>query len=124
MTNRNRDRHSGSTFDSFLEAEGLLAETEAAALKRVLAWQLKQAMTAKRITKNAMAKQLHTSRSQVDRLLDPQNVGVSLETIARAAEAVGKRITLQIHDAKVEQTGARGRRKVHKREGKSLPKAG
>lgn len=92
--------HSGSSFDSFLDEEGVLPETEAIALKRVIAWQIQQAMAAKRLTKNAMAKRLCTSRSQIDRLLDPSHVGVSIETIARAAEAVGKRVTFQIFDAK------------------------
>jgi antitoxin HicB len=79
--------HSGSAFDSSLEEEGVLAETEAVALKKVIAWQIEQAMAAKRITKNVMAKRLSTSRTQIDRLLDPSHVGVSIETIARAARA-------------------------------------
>jgi hypothetical protein len=91
--------HSGSAFESFLENEGVLAETEAVALKRVIAWQIEQAMAAKRITKNVMAKRLSTSRTQIDRLLDPSHVGVSIDTIARAAQAVGKRVTFQIFDA-------------------------
>jgi transcriptional regulator with XRE-family HTH domain len=91
--------HSGSRFDHFLEEEGVLTETEAVALKRVIAWQIQQAMAAKRLTKNAMAKRLGTSRSQIDRLLDPSHVGVSIETIARAAEAVGKRVAFAIFDA-------------------------
>jgi antitoxin HicB len=93
--------HSGSSFDSFLQQEGILAETEAVALKRVIAWQIEQAMAAKRITKNAMAKRLSTSRTQIDRLLDPSHVGVSIETITRAAKAVGKRVTFQIVDEEV-----------------------
>ena len=77
--------HSGSTFDSFLEEEGIREEVEAVAIKRVLAWQLSQAKQDQQKTKRVMAKQLRTSRSQLDRLLDPQNVSVTLETIARAA---------------------------------------
>jgi antitoxin HicB len=92
--------HSGSTFDSFLEEEGILAEAEAVALKRVIAWQIEQAMVAKGITKNTMAKRLSTSRTQIDRLLDPSHVGVSIETIAKAAKAVGKRLTFQVVDAR------------------------
>ena len=69
---RERADHSGSTFDSFLEEEGIREEVEAVAIKRVLAWQLEQAMQEQQKTKQAMAKQLHTSRSQLDRLLsDP-----------------------------------------------------
>ena len=70
--NRKKMDHSGSTFDSFLEEEGIREEVEAVAIKRVLAWQLEQAMQEQQKTKQAMAKQLHTSRSQLDRLLDPQ----------------------------------------------------
>ena len=67
--NRKKMDHSGSTFDSFLEEEGIREEVEAVAIKRVLAWQLEQAMQEQQKTKQAMAKQLHTSRSQLDRLL-------------------------------------------------------
>ena len=104
MSSTKRFDHSGSAFDSFLEEEGVLAEAEAVALKRVIAWQIEQAMAAKRITKNVMAKRLSTSRTQIDRLLDPSHVGVSIETIARAAKAVGKRVTFQILDAEVKET--------------------
>ena len=104
MSSTKRFDHSGSAFDSFLEEEGVLAETEAVALKRVIAWQIEQAMAAKRITKNVMAKRLSTSRTQIDRLLDPSHVGVSIETIARAAKAVGKRVTFQILDAEIKET--------------------
>lgn len=93
-------KHIGSTFDSFLEEEGIRAEVEALAAKRVLAWQLSQAMKKKKKTKHALAKELRTSRSQLDRLLDPRNVAVSLETISRAARALGKRVILRIADAK------------------------
>lgn len=99
--NRKRTGHSGSTFDSFLEAEGIRDEVEAVAIKRVLAWQLSQAMRKQQKTKQAMAKQLRTSRSQLDRLLDPQNVSVSLDTITRAARALGKRIIIRVADARI-----------------------
>jgi len=92
--------HSGSTFDSFLEEEGIREEVEAVAVKRVLAWQLAEAMRKKKMTKQALAKELHTSRSQLDRLLDPQNIAVSLDAIARAAKALGKRVVIRIADAK------------------------
>ena len=98
--NRKRTDHSGSTFDSFLEQEGIREEVEAVAIKRVLAWQLSQAMQEQQKTKQAMAKQLHTSRSQLDRLLDPQNVSVTLDTITRAARALGKRVIIRVADAK------------------------
>ena len=95
--------HSGSTFDSFLEQEGIREEVEAVAIKRVLAWQLSQAMQQQQKTKQAMAKQLHTSRSQLDRLLDPQNVSVTLDTITRAARALGKRVIIRVADAKAKR---------------------
>jgi antitoxin HicB len=98
--NRKKIGHSGSTFDSFLEEEGIREEVEAVAIKRVLAWQLEQAMQDQQKTKQAMAKQLHTSRSQLDRLLDPSNVSVTLDTITRAARALGKRVIIRVADKK------------------------
>ena len=92
--------HGGSTFDSFLEEEGILQEVETVAMKRVLAWQFEQAMQKQKKTKVAMARQLRTSRSQLDRLLDPQNASVTLDTIARAAKVLGKRIIIRVADAK------------------------
>jgi antitoxin HicB len=100
---RKRTDHSGSTFDSFLEKEGIREEVEAVAIKRVLAWQLEQAMQEQHKTKQAMAKQIHTSRSQLDRLLDPRNVSVTLDTIARAARALGKRVIIRVADAKAKR---------------------
>lgn len=97
---REKMDHSGSTLDSFLEQEGIREEVEAVAIKRVLAWQLEQAMKNQQKTKQAMAKQLHTSRLQLDRLLDPRNVSVTLDTITRAARALGKRVIIRVADAK------------------------
>jgi len=90
--------HTGSAIDSFLEEEGIREEVEAVAVKRMISWQLAEAM--KKKTKQALAKELNTSRSQVDRLLDPQNIRVSLDTITRAAKALGKRLIIRIADAK------------------------
>jgi antitoxin HicB len=104
--NRQRVDHSGSSFDDFLEKEGIREEVEAVAAKRVLAWQLRQAMQAQRTTKQAMAKRLRTSRSQLDRLLDPRNASVTLDTMTRAARAIGKRLILRITDVK--STRAKG----------------
>src|SRR5216684_3647168 len=95
--------HSGSSFDSFLEEEGIRDEVEAVAIKRVLAWQLEQALKEQQKTKRAMAKQLGTSRSQLDRLLDPQNISVTIATITRAARALGKRVTIRLTDAKTKR---------------------
>lgn len=91
--------HSGSSFDSFLEEEGILEEVESIAIKRVIAWQLSEAMKAGKITKKKMAERLGTSRSQLDRLLDPENNAVHLQTIAKAARAVGKRLRVEMVDA-------------------------
>jgi hypothetical protein len=101
--NRKTRNHSGSSFDSFLEAEGIRDDVEAVAIKRVLAWQLEQAMREQQTTKRSMAKQLHTSRSQLDRLLDPHNVSVSLHTITRAARVLGKRLVVRIEDARAKR---------------------
>jgi antitoxin HicB len=101
--NRKKIDHGGSTFDSFLEEEGIREEVEAVAIKRVLAWQLEQAMQEQRKTKRSMAKQLHTSRSQLDRLLDPSNVSVTLDTITRAARALGKRVIIRVADVKTKR---------------------
>jgi hypothetical protein len=91
--------HSGSTLDSLLEEDGILAQVEAMAVKRVIAWQLQEIMKAGRITKTAMAARLGTSRSQLDRLLDPQNATVQLDTITRAARVVGKKLRIEMVDA-------------------------
>jgi DNA-binding Xre family transcriptional regulator len=91
--------HTGSSFDSFLEEEGMLEEAQSVAIKRVIAWQLSEAMKAGKITKKAMAERMGTSRSQLDRLPNPENSSVHLDTLARAARAVGKRLQLEMIDA-------------------------
>jgi antitoxin HicB len=90
---------SGSTLDSLLKEDDILEEVEAVALKRVIAWQLAKIMRAKKISKKTMADRMHTSRSQLDRLLDPDNAAVHLATITRAAKVVGKKIRLELVDA-------------------------
>jgi hypothetical protein len=104
--NSRRFDHSGSTFDSFLEEDGIREQVEAIAIKRVLAWQLSQAMRKQQKTKQAMAKQLRTSRSQLDRLLDPSNVSVTLDTVARAASALGKRLIIRVADIRTKRPSA------------------
>lgn len=89
----------GSNFQAFLEEEGIAEEVNAAAIKQVLAWQIGQAMEAQRLSKTEMARRMRTSRTQLDRLLDPANDKVSLETMHRAASAVGKRLVLGLRDA-------------------------
>jgi antitoxin HicB len=93
-----KNRHIGSTLQEFLEEEGIAEEVNAAAIKHVLAWQIEQAMKAQAITKSEMAKRMRTSRTQLERLLDPANDKVSLETMHRAAAAVGKRLVVGLQD--------------------------
>lgn len=89
-------KHLGSDFDDFLRDEGLLEEAEAVASKRVLAYQIARAMEQRKLTKAAMARQMGTSRSSLDRLLDPQMPSVTLLTIERAARALGKRVRIEM----------------------------
>ena len=86
----------GSSFDDFLKEEGLYEDVTAHAIKRVLAWQISQAMQAQNITKVEMARRMKTSRAQLDRLLDPDNDKVQLDTVQRAAAAVGRRLQLAL----------------------------
>ena len=88
--------HTGSSLNNFLEEEGLYAECTATAVKRVLARQLAQEMKRQNLTKTEMAKQMQTSRAQLDRLLDPEKTGVSLETITRAASVVGRQLRIEL----------------------------
>ena len=93
-----RNKRIGSSFDDFLKEEGIYDEAVTHAIKRVLAWQLTEAMKARNISKNAMAKQMKTSRTQIARLLDPDNDKVSLEVLQRAASIVGKRVTFSLEN--------------------------
>ncbi len=86
----------GSPFEDFLKEEGILDASNAAAVKRVLAWQIEQAMRTQHITKSAMAARMHTSRSQLERLLDPEKTGVSLETMQRAAAVIGRELRIEL----------------------------
>jgi len=90
------DKHTGSDFDDFLEEEGLLAEVEATAVKRVIAFQIEQMMREKQLSKTALARLMRTSRSAVNRLLDPDNPSVTLTTLEGAALALGKRLTISL----------------------------
>jgi hypothetical protein len=86
----------GSTLDEFLAEEGFLDEATEHAVKSVLAWQIEQAMKAQSLTKSAMAQRMDTSRAQLDRLLDPKNTSVTLNTLQKAAAVVGKRLRLEL----------------------------
>ena len=84
--------HIGSDFDDFLEKEGLVEEVSAAALKRVIAWQIAQAMKSQKVTKKTLAERMQTSRTAVDRALDQNDPGMTLATLASAARALGQRV--------------------------------
>jgi antitoxin HicB len=90
----------GSSFDDFLKEDGTHEETTSLALKRVIAWQIESAMTSQGVTKANMATRMKTSRSQLDRLLDPDNDKVQLDTIHRAASVIGKRLSISLEDAR------------------------
>lgn len=92
------NKHIGSSFDDFLEEENLLVETSAEALKRVLAWQISQYLEVNNITKTVFAQKMKTSRSQLDRLLDPENTNISLKTLVGTAKAMGKHVEIRIFD--------------------------
>lgn len=88
-------KHMGSSIDDFLQEEGIFEEAQAQAVKEVVAWQLAEAMKKKKISKNKMAILLKTSRSQVDRILDPKN-DITLGSLQRAAAIVGRRLTIAL----------------------------
>ncbi|MGE5565039.1 MAG: helix-turn-helix domain-containing protein [Parcubacteria group bacterium] len=86
----------GSSFDDFLDEEGIRDEVEDLALKEIIADQIAAAMQERGITKTAMAARMGTSRRQLDRLLDPANPSVTLSTLRRAAHAVGRTLSVQL----------------------------
>ena len=86
----------GSDFDDFLKQEGLYEEVTAGAVKRVLTQQITEAMKAADISKSEMARRMRTSRSQLDRLLDPANTKIRLDTLFKAAHAVGRSVRLEL----------------------------
>jgi DNA-binding Xre family transcriptional regulator len=86
----------GSSFDEFLKEDGIHAEVTARAIKRVIARQLDALMADEGITKTELAKRMKTSRTQLDRLLDPENESVTLGTLTRAAEAVGRHLLMEL----------------------------
>lgn len=86
----------GSTLESFLDEEGIKEEVYAHAAKRVLAWQIAEAMTAEKLSKTRMAALMGTSRAQLDRLLDPDNDKVQLDTVEKAAKAVGRKVRIEL----------------------------
>ena len=96
MAKKKINPHIGSDFDQFLEEEGILQEVEIVAAKRVIAWQIAEIMKKEQISKTAMAARMGTSRAVLDRLLDPENTGVTLKTLGKAATVLGKKINISL----------------------------
>jgi antitoxin HicB len=93
---KRQNKHVGSSLDEFLNDEGILAETRAMAIKETVAWQVQQAMEKENITKVEMARRMKTSRAALDRLLDPGNGAVTLQTLSRAANAIGRGLRIEL----------------------------
>lgn len=89
------NRYSGSNFDDFLAEEGILEEVTSRAQKRLLAYQVADIMAEMKLTKTELAAKMNTSRSQLDRLLDPENTAVTLDSLNRLAQAVGKQLRIE-----------------------------
>lgn len=92
------NRHLGSSFDDFLREEGIFEEVEAQAIKRVIVWQIEQAIEVQGLTRTQVAELMSTSRAQVNRLLDPENTSVTLHTMQRVAAVLGKRLQISLED--------------------------
>lgn len=101
MTNQ----YLGSGLDDFLDEENILEECTAQAMKRVIAWEIQQALVEAKLSKTGFAREIHSSRSQVDRLLDPTNTSLSLKTLAAAAQAVGKQVSISFTDLPAAKEG-------------------
>jgi len=91
-----KGKNRGSSLDDFLEEEGILAECEAVAVKRVLVWQIEEMMKKEQLTKKALAEKMNTSRAALDRLLNPENISVTLHTLEKAAVALGKHLKIEL----------------------------
>jgi len=88
--------HTGSSFDDFLKEDGIYEEVQARALKRALAEQLDDAMQSSKLSKVSMSQRMATSRSQLDRVLDPGNLSIQLDTLIKAAGAVGRTVEIRL----------------------------
>jgi antitoxin HicB len=99
MKKTKKNPHRGSRFEDFLAEDGTLDDVTATATKRVLAWRISELMKKQRVTKSAMAKRMKTSRAALDRLLDAENTSVTLQTMGRAAAALGKQLSVTLKDA-------------------------
>jgi predicted XRE-type DNA-binding protein len=88
-------KHVGSSLDDLLESDGTLEQAEAEALKRVIVWQIQQAMGNTGVNKSQLAHKMHTSRTVVNRLLDEKDTGVTITTLVKAGRALGMTWALQ-----------------------------
>ena len=89
------NKHVGSDFDDFLEADDILEDCSTAAIKRAITWQIKERMGQAKMTRSALAKRMNTSRAAVARLLDERDEGMTIDTLSRAARALGSRVDVQ-----------------------------
>lgn len=90
----------GQSFDDFLNEDGIADAVQIEAQLRVLAWKIEQQRKQIGLTKAALAKEMATSRSQLDRILKPDSAAVTVEILERAARAVGLRLTLDVGPAR------------------------
>ena len=91
-----KNNYIGSSFDDFLDEEGIAEEVEAGAIKKIIVYQLQEAIEKEHLSKTALAARLETSRAAVDRLLDPENESITLLTLKKAATVLGKRLRLEL----------------------------
>lgn len=103
MSNRQKNASVGSSLDDFLHEQNLYEDAEQEAIKRVLSFQIKKAMDELNLTKSTLATQMGTSRSALDRLLDPSNDSVTLETLKKVALATGQRLEIKLVPAQMNQ---------------------
>ena len=96
MKKRKKNPHVGGLFEDWLKEEGIYEETTNAAIKKVVAWQIEQAMQEQNLTRTEMARRMDTSRMQLNRLLDPNNDSVTLATLSRAAAVIGRKVRLEL----------------------------
>lgn len=93
---KRKNSHIGGKFEDWMKEQGMYEEATSAAIKKVVAWQIQQAMEEQNLTRTEMARRMETSRVQLNRLLDPTNDGVTLATLSRAAAIVGRRLRLEL----------------------------
>jgi hypothetical protein len=100
MSKAKKNPHRGARFADYLDEDGTLSDVTATATKRVLAWRIAQLMKQQHVTKSALAIRMKTSRAALDRLLDADNNSATLQTMGRAAAALGKQLTISLKDAR------------------------